>query len=229
MASTISLLVIGLGTLHDLECAWFPSSAFLWRRCTLLDRDRTSRPDIVADIRKLNLDLPQCQFDVATTAYGIHGEVLDDDSSRACASACRNVHHMLKPDGLFVCYLSDRSINALARAKGVATRLALEMFAEEVEVAVPLLFERIRPGKAKKCFVEPFVRCFFNSAERLSVSETLEELSKSYVVLRKKSAVGPCHGADHADDPCRQNGGLQQQQGAHDLDPAEPHANTASK
>lgn len=100
----MQLLIVGVGTLHDIqEGVWFPASPLVWREAVLFSPERTARPNIVADLRScVDLGLPQGRFDAILSVFGPRAHLVGADGSIS-REACINMCDMLQFGGVLAC------------------------------------------------------------------------------------------------------------------------------
>lgn len=181
------LLLIGIGTLHDLSSVWFPTSSMLWRTCEMLDSDKTSRPDIVADIKHLVIDLPHCKYSVIMSVYGAHG-YLFDEMGNVNSSACKNIANMLKSSGVFVCFFTETTQRVFTGAKSrdyESRKHVIDNFIKQV-ITVEPSFRPITPKSEKRVFIQPFASTFFHTSDRRDVMNRLSDSIQECVLFQKK-------------------------------------------
>lgn len=180
-------LMIGIGTLHDTDSLWFPSSPYMWMTCSLLDRDKMSRPHIVSDLRSaVDFDLPSDAFDFVMTAHGVHGEILTDRGF-VDHVACTNISNMMRDGGLFVCYFPQASKRAMLGSRIAATvsdKRAIDQFVDGVTACVKE-FTLVSVDEVKRNFFSMFGKTFFNSSERSTVLNKMADQLKWCVVFKK--------------------------------------------
>lgn len=160
----MEVAMMGHGTLNEINAdAWLPTSPFFWRKCVTIHACRFTRPDIVSDMRILQLDLPRERFDAVLTLYVGASPLLDD--GRVCASFLANVHGMLKPGGVFVLSPSKCLRRTLEKLYAGRSKRPLSGLSDDITAAEPR-FKPVPASSYRSAFSNPFVQAFFATHER---------------------------------------------------------------
>jgi hypothetical protein len=176
---------------------WLPTSAFFWRSSTLLSNDRMSRPDIVANLKIMQMDADRVRaFDAVISMYAAPGGTFVEMDGTVCATALANVSQMLRPGGVFVLSLSQ-SLQRLMERTNTADRDRRNKARSALSAAVLAVqpdWSLVPPASYKTSFVSPYVQHFFRAADRSSIAETLlQNLHQNRVLLFRKTDAAEAH------------------------------------
>jgi hypothetical protein len=191
-ASMLRVCLVNHGTLTEVEDVWLPTNAFFWRSVTLIDSDRTSRPDALTGLSSIVADNHEKYDFIIALRTAVGGDFIDKHGGFN-RIAFANIAQMLKPSGAFV-MAPSRSLVRLWTAIGKC----------KVHTYVRDAIWRLNCGLAeatssrRTAFITPFVNHFFRSADRATVTEKLSNdfVAETIIVIRKVQMQSNCAGDD---------------------------------